>query len=145
MASALPEPIFASESENQLIERLVELLKAELLQVVLAGTDDEVIVLPESLCRILSQAIHLMAAGKGVSVRAVDRELTTQEAAILLNMPQHFLLKLLEQGDILYNIFGSHQRIHFADLIAYRQERDRKRREALDELTQMSQDEGFYD
>ena len=80
-----------------------------------------------------------------MSLVPLKQELTTQEAANLLNVSRPFLIKLLEQGEIPYIKVGSHRRIRFEDLMAYRQQRDLKRRQSLKELTQFSQHEGFYD
>lgn len=79
-----------------------------------------------------------------MSLVPLEQELTTQEAADLLNVSRPFLIKLLEQGEIPYIKVGSHRRIRFEDLIAYKQQRDLKRRQSLKELIHFSQDEGFY-
>lgn len=80
-----------------------------------------------------------------MSLVPLEQELTTQEAADLLNVSRPFLLKLLEQGEIPYIKVGSHRRIRFEDLMAYKQQRYLKRRQSLKELTHFSQDEGFYE
>ena len=72
-------------------------------------------------------------------------ELTTQQAADILNVSRPFLVKLLDEGAIPYRTVGSHRRIRFKDLIIYREQRKVKRRQGLKELTQFLQEEGFYE
>jgi excisionase family DNA binding protein len=74
-----------------------------------------------------------------------NRELTTQEAADILNVLQPFLVKLLENGEIPHVTVGSHGRILFQDLMVYKEQRKVKRRQGLKKLTQFLQDEGFYE
>jgi hypothetical protein len=54
------------------------------------------------------------------------------------------LIKLLEQRAIPYYKVGSHRRIRFQELIAYKKQRDAQCSAALDELAQMTQEAGFY-
>ena len=75
----------------------------------------------------------------------IDRELTTQQAADLLNNSRPYLVKLLEQGESPYTKTGTHRRIRFSDLMNYKVRRDGQRAEALTELTQQSQELGLYD
>ncbi|HEY7832450.1 MAG TPA: helix-turn-helix domain-containing protein [Ktedonobacterales bacterium] len=75
----------------------------------------------------------------------LNKELTTQEAADLLNVSRPFLIKLLEQGGVPFAKTGSHRRIRFSDLMAYKHRRDADRQRALARLTQMSQEVGLYE
>ena len=74
-----------------------------------------------------------------------NRQLTTQQAADILNISRLFLVKLLDEGAIPYIKVGSHRRIRFKDLIIYREQRKVKRRQGLKKLTQFLQEEGFYE
>lgn len=70
-----------------------------------------------------------------------NRQLTTQQAADILNVSRLFLVKLLDEGAIPYIKVGSHRRIRLKDLIIYREQRKVMRRQGLKELTQFLQEE----
>ena len=74
-----------------------------------------------------------------------NRELTTQQAADILNVSRPFLVKLLDEGAIPYIKVGSHRRIRFKDLIIYKEHRSRKRRKLLDQLIEMTEEAGLYE
>ncbi len=70
-------------------------------------------------------------------------ELTTEQAADLLNVSPEYLASLLESGAIPHRGVGTHRRVLLEHLIAYRELEETKRLEALDELTQLSQELGL--
>lgn len=82
-----------------------------------------------------------LAAGNAVQVVPVHAELTTQEAANILNVSRPHMVKLLENGELPFHKTGRHRRVLFADLMNYKQQRDRQRQQAL---TDLSQDAGLY-
>ena len=81
---------------------------------------------------------------EGVNVMPDSAELTTQQAAEFLNVSRPYLIKLLESGQIPFRRVGTHRRIRFRDLRLYKSQDDLKRRQAADELTQLSQELGLY-
>ncbi len=85
-----------------------------------------------------------LAAGNAVQVVPVHAELTTQEAANILNVSRPHMVKLLENGELPFHKTGRHRRVLFADLMNYKQQRDRLSQQALQELSDLSQDAGLY-
>ncbi|MBW4618672.1 MAG: helix-turn-helix domain-containing protein [Cyanosarcina radialis HA8281-LM2] len=138
----LPDSVFVPEPDAQAIQRL-EVVLAQ-AHPKLVGSDGEEIEIPDSVYQILRQVIHQMAAGRAMKLVPYDRYLSSQEAADLLNVSRPYLYSLLEQGQIPYIKVGTHRRIRFEDLMAYKQQRDMQRRQALSELTALSQELGFY-
>jgi excisionase family DNA binding protein len=105
----------------------------------------EVIELPEVLIRLLRSATHRLAEGQDLQLLAADAELTTQQAADLLNVSRPYLVRLLDEGALAHHRVGTHRRIRLTDVVAYKRRRDAQRREALGELTRLSQEYGLYD
>lgn len=107
-------------------------------------TDDhETLNLPRSAVELLARVLAHMAAGQGVSIVPSHAELTTQQAADLMNVSRPFLIGLLEAGEIEYRTVGKHRRIKARSLMEYIAADDRKRRETADELTQLNQEMGL--
>lgn len=139
---------FAGEEELTTITAINQLLNqetTETIEVTLVGTDGVNVVLPDSIYQVLRQVIQVMSANKGVFIASFNRELTTIEASEILNVPHSFLVNLLEQKAIPYHLVNNFKRISFQDLMNYKNQRDTARKEMLTELTQMSQEAGFYD
>jgi excisionase family DNA binding protein len=93
---------------------------------------------------VLTSMLRELQAGRGVQVVVYDRELTTQQAADLLNVSRQYLIRLLEAGAIPHTKVGTHRRLQLQDVLAYRQQRSGERRESLARLTRASQEMGEY-
>jgi excisionase family DNA binding protein len=148
--SSRPEPIMAAQSEQPELARFVRMLDrlesdANGSRPTLVGAGGQEIRLPEALVRTLRSAARHLARGDSVTVTPVHRELTTQQAADILNVSRPYLVRLLETGEMPFRTTGSHRRVKLRDVLEYRQRRDVERRAALGELTRLSQELGLYD
>lgn len=109
-----------------------------------AGQGGEVeAVLPREAFEILLDALALMANGRPARVIPVEAELTTQEAAELLNVSRPFLVGLLDDGKIPHRLVGSHRRVLAVDVLAYKAKEEARRRSILDELTAEAEKHGL--
>lgn len=107
---------------------------------------DEPIELPAGAVTLLLEILEAMAAGRGVTLIPENAELTTVQAADILNVSRPFLIKLLEEGAISYRLVGTHRRIRMDDVTAYKERIDRDRHAALDKLVEEAQRENMgYD
>lgn len=139
------EPITASESEQPALHKIESLLENPNYGPKLIGLYGEEIPLPGSMFLILRRIVFHLLEGRAVTIVPINKELTTQEAADILNVSRPYLVKLLEQGEIPFVKTGTHRRIRFSDLMRYKKRRDAERHRKLTELTQMSQELGLYD
>lgn len=104
------------------------------------------LVLPTSALRLLVDILGELALGNAVKVVPVHAELTSQEAADLLNVSRPHLVKMLEEGAIPFTKAGRHRRIRFSDLMAFKQQRDAESQEAMEALVRQAQELGMgYD
>lgn len=102
---------------------------------------DQVLELPPMAVSLLLDALEAMAAGQSVSLVSEEAELTTVEAARVLNVSRPYLIGLLEGGRIPYRKVGTHRRVRLADVLAYKAEDDLAREAVLDQLAREAQDQ----
>src|SRR5580692_6601010 len=98
------------------------------------SSKEETMQLPASAVKMLVRILEEMARGNAVTLIPVHAELTTQEAADMLNISRPSLIQLLEEGKIKYRRVGTHRRVRFEALMKYKRQADAARRAALAEL-----------
>jgi len=96
--------------------------------------------IPPSAFRFLNTVLQLMAKGKAITIIPSDTEISTQQAAEMLNVSRPHVVKLLEKGELPYHKVGTHRRIILKDLEDYKAKRDKKRRKLLEELAKQAQE-----
>lgn len=109
-------------------------------QCILVGPDGKKLPLPDSLFFVLERVAEVLARGDSVTVVPVGKELTTQQAADLLNVSRQYLVRLLEEKRIPFTKTGKHRRLKIEDVLRYKVERDRTRRSKLAEITRLGEE-----
>ncbi|MGC2661985.1 MAG: excisionase family DNA-binding protein, partial [Bryobacteraceae bacterium] len=109
------------------------------LRVTEAG-QEQPIELPAGAVALLMDILEAMAAGRGITLIPENAELTTVEAASVLNVSRPFLIKLLEDKAIPHHLVGKHRRILIDDVMAYKDRIDQEREAILDQLTAEAQE-----
>ena len=71
--------------------------------------------------------------------------LSIDEAARILGVPGEFFIELLNNGQIPYHRAGTHRQISLRDVIAYRDRRDRRRHEAVNQMAKDAMQAGHCD
>jgi excisionase family DNA binding protein len=132
----------AQASSRQLAKILRRRRKRKSLNVRFESEGDgtEPIAVPVAAFELLEHILTEMGKGNAVTLIPVHAELTTQQAANMLNVSRPFLIEQLEQGAIPFRKVGTHRRILFQDLVAYKRSLDGKRLKVLEELAAQAQD-----
>jgi excisionase family DNA binding protein len=149
--TAVPEHVLSPDPSEQ--EELIE-LREQLARIAsrrrkpaarLVAPDGSEVEIPASAFAALRAVVRDMAQGLTITLIPHDKELTTKEAADILNMSRPFLVRLLDRGEIPFHRVRTHRRLNVEDVLAYRELRAARRREQLRKLTELSEQlEGGY-
>lgn len=138
-----PTHFVVEPEETEQITQLNQLLNRE-IPTRLVTEQGENIHIPESVLMVLRYSVAALASGQVIQLNVTPQDLTIEEAANLLNVSNSYLIKLLEQGQILSTNVGSDRRIKREDLLIYKEEKDREREQILNNLVAMTEAEGLY-
>ena len=144
------EPIgkrLPDEDESRNANQLRQIIAAQLangdgtvrLQI-LDGDESVPIALHRSLSELLLEVLRVVGAGDAATLVPIHQQLTTQQAADLLNVSRPYLVKLLDQGEIEHIKVGRHRRVLAKDVFAYRERTKKEQEEALSALMRTDAD-----
>ena len=132
--------VIARESSRKLA-RIMS--KGEPVDFRVEGPDPMSVVPPAGIVRMLKDMLVAMSHGDAITFVPTNAVMTTKQAADFLGVSRPYLIKMLNEGKIPYNLVGTHRRIEFKDLMDYKARRDTSRREALDEMALIDQELGM--
>lgn len=118
--------------------------KPEDIELVIEETE-ETIRLPRDVANLLREILVNTAAGQAVSIIPMSAELTTQQAADLLNVSRPHVVKLMDEGILKGHKVGTHRRLYASAVHTFKHQRDTEQRAAADELVALSEDLGLYE
>jgi excisionase family DNA binding protein len=87
--------------------------------------------LPRRVADMVGEVLSYFASGHVVRVSRMQKEVTVHDAAELLHVSRTHLIGLLDQGQIPHRVIGAHRRIALSDLLAYQDQLEKHRAEAL--------------
>lgn len=150
MTLATPGPALPSEAEAAIAKETSRVLASHLqdatpmqLLIVDDPSGRTMVTLPASAVRMLVSILEEMARGNAVTLIPVHAELTTQQAADMLNISRPSLIQLLEENRIVHRRVGTHRRVSFESLMKYKRQQELARRKALAELVAYDQELGI--
>src|SRR5206468_4006212 len=150
VAQATLDPSLPSEAETAVANKTSRILARRLREeepLRLRVSDDPSLEgtfnLPASALRLLVRILEDMARGNAVTLIPVHAELTTQEAADMLNISRPSLIQLLDEGKIEFRRVGTHRRVRFEALMEYKRQADAERRKVVKQLAAYDQELGI--
>jgi excisionase family DNA binding protein len=127
---------------GQVLSPFVQQKRPLTLRVRVAG-QEKPFELPTGAVALLMDILEAMAAGRGMTLIPENAELTTVQAAEVLNVSRPFLIKLLDENVLPHRKVGKHRRIRMEDVMAYKTAIDRERETVLDQLAREAQEQGM--
>lgn len=137
------DALLARESSRRLASHKLGRRPSVRIQLLDDGKGAETIAVPASALRLFLHLLTEMSQGNAVTLIPTHAELTTQQAADLLNVSRPYMVKLLDAGKIPCRTVGKYRRLRFDDLMAYRRKDDEARAKVLDQLTAEAQELGL--
>jgi len=122
-----------ADSEDQAVKD-----KDEVIKLKIQGSE-EVVIIPLKALQLLNSIISNMAQGRSIALMPTDAEVSTQQAAEILNVSRPHVIKLLEKGEIPHKKVGSHRRILLQDILKFESTFKSDRRKKLDYLAKEAQ------
>jgi excisionase family DNA binding protein len=110
-----------------------------------AEAKPEPITIPANIFRFILKMLVEMGNGNAVAVVPVSAELTTQQAADLLNVSRPHLVKLLNGNAIPYRMVGTHRKLLAREVLNYREKTVLDRRGVLTSMTELDEEFGLID
>lgn len=102
--------------------------------------DGQFLSLPRQSIKLLRDSLVEMARGNAVTIISLQTELTTQQAADILNVSRPYLITVLEKGELPFTKVGTHRRIRFVDVMTYKESMKIRSSAAMDELVRIAQE-----
>ena len=110
------------------------------------STDGTKFPISEHVFEVLLQILPVLEQGRAtVTISPNNAEMTTQEAADILNISRPHLVKLLDNNEIAYTKTGSHRRLKVKDIMDYKEKKDTQCRQSLSEMAEIMQENGLFD
>jgi len=133
------EVTLARDSSRTLAQTLPTKKNQVKIRVFSDGRTESDIVIPASALRLLVNLLTEMAQGNAVTVLPLHAELTTQQAADLLNVSRPYFIKLLKEEKIPFKKVGRHRRIAARDVMTFKATQEKNSEEAVDTLVSEAQ------
>lgn len=142
----MPQPTFTTPTTET--AALVRLIVAKLGRggiTVGNPATGEAAPLPPQAAELVRQVLESLAAGRPVTVSENLSELTPNEAAAFLNVSRMHVMKLIHDGVLPVRMVGSHHRIPYADLEAFKRQERARQHAAMDRIYTLEHEVGPVD
>ena len=138
-----PEMLRMAQENSEILKQYLEDHRSATLR--LGGAEDREITLPDSILRLVYEALVSAATGKRLRLVEEDEEVSPEKAAEFLQVSRPYLVRLLDNGEIPFHYVGTHRRVTMSDLIEYKHKRKIRSKEALQRMVEVSEEMELYD
>lgn len=137
-------PVVPTRATADFARKLLQQLHRDGPRFVLEDREHGVsIEIDETVYDLFRRVLIDLAQNRAVSIIPYDHELTTYQAADLLNVSRGYVLKLLNEKKLAHKMVGTHRRIRLEELLAYKDNMLSESEKALEEVTAASQELGL--
>lgn len=139
------EALMATVAQRCIMEAL-DHSRAPKIVLVEEGLDPKqapTIELPPQALRAIADLLGLMGQQQPILLIPQKHELTTQEAAGFLNVSRPYVIKQIEDGGLKCRKVGRHRRVEFQELVRFQRQQQQISEDALQRLTELSQELGL--
>lgn len=119
--------------------------RARAAQIAIVGEDGAMppVQLPTQALRLIGEVLAALSERRAVTIVSAKREMTTMEAAHYLHVSRPFVIREIEAGRLPHRRVGTHRRVAFDDLHAYKQRMLSNQKDALRRLSENAAELGL--
>jgi excisionase family DNA binding protein len=128
--------VFTPEKNDPALQKLRMALANGSVQLI--NAQGEILVFPATLQNALHYLVNILSRGQAVSIVPQVKYLSCNDAAEFLGCSRPYVYKLLDEKIIPYHYVGSHRRICFEDVLAYRDSLTQNRQQQSSEIAEIA-------
>lgn len=96
--------------------------------------------LPDEVFSIILFVLSAIARNQAVNLLPTNTELTTNQAADLLNVSRGYVLQLIQKSELKCHKVGTHRRLKLEDILQYKDKMLQQTKKSLAELSAIEKD-----
>ncbi|WP_295359634.1 excisionase family DNA-binding protein [Arenimonas sp.] len=138
-----PEELEMARSAHRCIGESLDRARTASIKVVSEDGELPPVELPTKALRLIGEVLGALSERRAVTVVSAKREMTTVEAANYLHVSRPFVIREIDAGRLPHRMVGTHRRVQFEDLHAYKQRMIAGQKDALKQLSEDANELGL--
>lgn len=138
-----PEDLEMARVAHRCIGESIDRSRAAAITLISEDGELPPVQLPTKALRLIGEVLGALSESQAVTVVSSKREMSTVEAAHYLNVSRPFVIREIEAGRLSHRMVGTHRRVAFEDLHAYKQQMVAGQKKALQQLADEANDLGL--
>lgn len=135
-----PEEVEMARVAHRCIGESLDRTHAAVIKLTSEEGDLPVVQLPTKALRLIGEVLGALSERKAVTVVSAKLEMTTVEAANYLHVSRPFVIREIDAGHLVHRMVGTHRRVPFEELHAYKQRMLASQKDALRQLAENASD-----